>query len=51
MGQVAAQNLLKLIEDSSYDANHEFPTPLTIRESVKNSSISGKSLSKEFSTF
>ncbi|NMB44739.1 MAG: substrate-binding domain-containing protein [Clostridiales bacterium] len=35
LGQVAAQNLLKLIEDSSYDANHEFPTPLTIRESVK----------------
>lgn len=35
LGQKAAQNLLELIKDRSYDANHEFSTKITIRDSVK----------------
>ncbi|NLJ89652.1 MAG: substrate-binding domain-containing protein [Clostridiales bacterium] len=35
LGQKAAQNLLNLIDDSSFDATHEFPATITKRNSVK----------------
>ena len=35
LGKMAAQNLLHLIEDNSFDANYDFSPILTIRNSVK----------------
>ncbi|HHU72550.1 MAG TPA: substrate-binding domain-containing protein [Clostridiales bacterium] len=35
LGKKAAQNLLRLIEDSSFDGNHDFSPTLSIRNSVK----------------
>lgn len=35
LGHRAAENLLELINDSSFDANYEFPATITIRDSVK----------------
>lgn len=35
LGKTVAQNLLQLIEDSNFDANHDFTPTITIRNSVK----------------